>query len=137
VDGRFTIPRVPAGTVTLQARLIGYTPKTVTGIMLAADRTVAQDISLDQSAAILAATVVTATDERGSVSEALNTQKTAIGIVSAVTVEADLQEPRQRRGPGRAARERRDRAEGRQPVCSRTRRALYHHATQRNTRTQP
>ena len=93
VDGRFTIPRVPAGTVTLQARLIGYTPKTVTGIMLAADRTVAQDISLDQSAAILAATVVTATDERGSVSEALNTQKTAIGIVSAVTVEQISRSP--------------------------------------------
>ncbi len=93
VDGRFTIPRVPAGTVTLQARLIGYAPKTVTGIMLPADRTIDQNISLAQSAAILAATVVTATNERGSVSEALNTQKTAIGIVSAVTVEQIAKSP--------------------------------------------
>lgn len=93
VDGRYTIPRVPAGTVTLQARLIGYQPKTVTGIMLAADKSLQQDISLDQSAAILSATVVTATSERGTVNEALNTQKTAIGIVSAVTVEQISRSP--------------------------------------------
>jgi outer membrane receptor for ferrienterochelin and colicin len=68
-------------------------PKTVTGIMLPADRTIDQNISLAQSAAILAATVVTATNERGSVSEALNTQKTAIGIVSAVTVEQISKSP--------------------------------------------
>src|SRR5687768_1836469 len=42
VDGRYTITRVPAGTVTLQARLIGYQPKTVTGVMLAADRSLQQ-----------------------------------------------------------------------------------------------
>jgi TonB-dependent receptor len=93
VDGRFTILRVPAGTITLQARLIGYTPKTVTGIMLPADKTLEQNISLDASAAILAAAVVTATNERGTVSEALNTQKTAIGIVSAVTVEQISKSP--------------------------------------------
>ena len=93
VDGRYTIPRVPAGTVTLQARLIGYQPKTVTGVMLGADKSLQQDISLDQSAAILTATVVTATNERGSVNEALNTQKTAIGIVSAVTVEQISKSP--------------------------------------------
>jgi outer membrane receptor protein involved in Fe transport len=93
VDGRFAIPRVPAGTVTLQARLIGYQPKTVTGIMLTADKSLQQDISLDQSAAILTATVVTASSERGTVNEALNTQKTAIGIVSAVTVEQISRSP--------------------------------------------
>jgi TonB-dependent receptor len=93
LDGRFTITRVPAGTVTLQARLIGYAPKTVTGIMLPADKSIEQNISLDQSAAVLAATVVTAPDERGSVNEALNAQKTAIGIVSAVTVEQISRSP--------------------------------------------
>lgn len=93
VDGRYTIPRVPAGTVTLQARLIGYMPKTITGIMLPADRSVEQNISLEASAAILAAAVVTASNERGSVSEALNSQKTALGIVSAVTVEQISKSP--------------------------------------------
>lgn len=93
VDGRYNIPGVPAGTVTLQARLIGYQPKTVTGIILPADKSHQQDITLEQSAAILTATVVTATSERGTVNEALNTQKTAIGIVSAVTVEQISKSP--------------------------------------------
>jgi outer membrane receptor protein involved in Fe transport len=93
VDGRYTIANVPAGTVTLHARLIGYAPKTVTGIMLAANRSLEQTITLDQSAAILSATVVTAAAQRGSTAEALNTQKTAIGIVSAVTVEQISKSP--------------------------------------------
>ena len=93
VDGRYSIPQVPAGTVTLQARLIGFVPKTVTGIMLAADKSLQQDISLIQSAAVLTTTVVTATSERGTVGEALNAQKTATGIVSAVTVEQISKSP--------------------------------------------
>lgn len=93
VDGRYAIPRVPAGTVTLQARLIGYQPKTITGIMLAADKSLQQDITLEQSAAMLTATVITAEAQRGSTAEALNTQKTAIGIVSAVTVEQISKSP--------------------------------------------
>lgn len=93
IDGRYTIANVPAGTVTLQARLIGYTPKTVTGIMLPANKNLEQNISIDASAAVLSTTVVTAASERGTVNEALNTQKTAIGIVSAVTVEQISKSP--------------------------------------------
>jgi outer membrane receptor protein involved in Fe transport len=93
VEGRYTITNVPAGTVTLHARLIGFTPKTVTGIMLAANRSLEQNITLDQSAAVLTATVVTAAAQRGSTAEALNSQKTAIGIVSAVTVEQISKSP--------------------------------------------
>src|SRR5688572_29784831 len=50
IDGRYNIPRVPAGTVTLQARLIGYGPKTVTGIILQPDKSLQQDITLLPSA---------------------------------------------------------------------------------------
>jgi len=93
VDGRYAIPRVPAGTVTLQARLIGYGAKTVTGIMLAADKTLDQSITLEPSAAMLTATVVTAEAQRGSTAEALNTQKTAVGIKSSITVEQISKSP--------------------------------------------
>jgi outer membrane receptor protein involved in Fe transport len=93
VDGRYAITNVPAGTVTLHARLIGYTPKTVTGIMLPANKSLEQTITLEQSAAVLTTTVVTAQAQRGSTAEALNTQKTAIGIVSAVTVEQISRSP--------------------------------------------
>ena len=93
VDGRYTVVGVPAGTITIQARLIGYSPKTVTGIMLPASKSIEQNITLDQSAAVLTATVVTAAAQRGSTAEALNAQKTAIGIVSAVTVEQISKSP--------------------------------------------
>lgn len=93
VDGRYTIARVPAGTVTLQARLIGYGPKTVTGVMLTADKTLQQDITLDAAAAMLQTAVVTAEAQRGSTAEALNAQRTAIGIVSAVTLEQISRSP--------------------------------------------
>lgn len=93
VDGRYTVTEVPAGTITMQARLIGYTPKTVTGIMLAAGKSLQQDITLEQSAAILTAQVITAQAQRGSTAEALNAQKTATGIVSAVTVEQISKSP--------------------------------------------
>ena len=93
VNGRYTIPSVPAGTVTLQVRLIGYGPKTVTGIMLAADKTVDQSVTLEPSAAMLTATVVTAAAQRGSLIEALNEQKTAIGIKSSITVEQIARSP--------------------------------------------
>lgn len=93
VDGRYAVTGVPAGPVTVQARLIGYTPKTVTGIMLGANKSVQQDITLDAAAAMLAAAVVTAEAQRGSTAEALNAQKTAIGIVSAVTVEQISRSP--------------------------------------------
>jgi outer membrane receptor protein involved in Fe transport len=93
VDGRYTLTGIPAGTLTVQARLIGYTPKTVTGILLPANKSLQQDITLEPSAAVLSATVVTAQAQRGSTAEALNTQKTAIGIVSAVTVEQISKSP--------------------------------------------
>jgi outer membrane receptor protein involved in Fe transport len=93
VDGRYVITRVRAGTVTLQVRRIGYQPKTVTGIMLEADRTVEQNITLEAATVQLAASVVTAAAERGSVNEALDTQRTATGIVSAVTTEQISRSP--------------------------------------------
>jgi outer membrane receptor protein involved in Fe transport len=93
VEGRFTLPRVPAGTVTLHARRLGWTPKTVTGIILESGRTLEQNISIEEATVTLAATIVTASAERGTVTEALNAQKTAVGIVSAVTVEQISRSP--------------------------------------------
>jgi len=93
VDGRFTLPAVPAGTVTLQFRRIGYTPKTVTGILLEAGRTLEQNVTLASAAITLAAQTVTASAERGSVNEALDAQRTATGIVNAITSEQISRSP--------------------------------------------
>ncbi|HEX4935592.1 MAG TPA: TonB-dependent receptor, partial [Gemmatimonadaceae bacterium] len=66
---------------------IGYTPKTVTGIMLVAGKSLEQDVTLATAAITLAAQTVTASAERGSVSEALDAQRTATGVVNAITAE--------------------------------------------------
>src|SRR5689334_24035702 len=63
VDGRFSLAKLTAGTVTIQVRRIGFVPKTVTGILLGASQTIEQNISLVASATQVSATVVTASAE--------------------------------------------------------------------------
>ncbi|HYW50036.1 MAG TPA: carboxypeptidase regulatory-like domain-containing protein, partial [Gemmatimonadaceae bacterium] len=92
-DGRFTVVGVPAGTVTLLARRIGYASKTITGITLAAGATVEQNIALAPATTQLATTTVTATQERGSVSAALDRQRNASAIINSVTSEQIAKSP--------------------------------------------
>ena len=93
VDGRFTLANVPAGTVTLHVRRIGFAPKTVTGIMLEPGATLEQNVSLETATIQLAAQVVTASAERGTVNAALDQQRTATGIVNAITQEQIARSP--------------------------------------------
>jgi hypothetical protein len=93
VDGRYVINSVPAGTVTLRAQSIGYTPKLVTGLDVPSRSAVEQDIVLAAAALELAAIEVTAAAERGSVNRALDMQRTASGIVNAVTAEQIARSP--------------------------------------------
>lgn len=93
VDGRFTIVNVPAGTVTLMVRRIGYAPKTVTGLFLEAGRTLEQDVSLATASIQLTAQVVTADAERGSVSAALDAQRNSVNVVSSITSEQIAKSP--------------------------------------------
>jgi outer membrane receptor protein involved in Fe transport len=87
VDGRFTIANVPAGTHSLSVRRIGFSPKTVTGLVVEAGETLEQSITLAPAATAIAAQVVTAAAERGTVNEALDAQRIAVGVVSAITAE--------------------------------------------------
>jgi hypothetical protein len=93
IDGNFDIARIPSGTVSLHVRLLGYQPKTVTGIVLPAGAVIEQMISLDVATVQLAAVEVTAATERGTVSEALDRQRTASNIVNAVTAEQIARSP--------------------------------------------
>lgn len=93
VDGRFAIGNVDAGTVTLHLRRIGFTPKTVTGLMLEPGQTLEQNVTLDAATLRLMAQVVTAAAERGTVSEALDQQRNSSGVVSAVTAEQIQKSP--------------------------------------------
>jgi outer membrane receptor protein involved in Fe transport len=93
VDGRFSLARVAVGAVTLQVRRIGFAAKTVTGLAVAAGRTIEQNVSLSPSVAQLGPQVVTASIERGTVNEALDQQRTAVGVVNAVTAEQIAKSP--------------------------------------------
>jgi outer membrane receptor protein involved in Fe transport len=93
VDGRFTLSKVNAGTVTIQVRRIGYVPKSVTGILLNAGQTIEQNITLSTAAARVEAQVVTAARELGTVASALNDQRTAVGVTNAITADAIAKSP--------------------------------------------
>jgi hypothetical protein len=93
IDGRFVLVNVPAGTVTIHARRIGFAPKTVTGIMLDAGVVLEQNISLEMATVQLVSQVVTAFAERGTVNAALDQQRTATGIVNAITQEQIARSP--------------------------------------------
>ncbi|HET9440516.1 MAG TPA: carboxypeptidase-like regulatory domain-containing protein, partial [Longimicrobiales bacterium] len=93
LDGRFIINNVPEGTVTLRATSIGYAEKTVNDVEVDAGRAIEQNISLQTEAVKLGALEVTAAAERGSVNRALDQQRTATGIVNAVTSEQITRSP--------------------------------------------
>ena len=93
VDGRFTLATVPAGPVTLQVRRLGYASKTVTGLVLDAGRSLEQSIALSPSSVQLTAQVVTASQERGTVNDALDAQRSAMGVVNSVTAEQIAKSP--------------------------------------------
>ena len=87
IDGRFSISSVPAGTVTLDVRRIGYTAKSVTGLEVGKNEAIAQNVILYPATVTLTTTVVTASSERGTVNEALDRQRNSIPIANSVTAE--------------------------------------------------
>jgi len=93
VEGRYILLRVPAGFVDIRAVMIGFATKTITGIAVPPGGTVEVNIALDPTALALDAIVVTAAEERGSVARALDEQRTALNLVSAITSEEMSRSP--------------------------------------------
>ena len=87
VDGRYAIAGAPAGVIALRAQSIGYGTKTITNVAVPAGSTIEQNLTLEQAAVELMAIEVAAAAERGSVARALNEQRNATSIVSAITAE--------------------------------------------------
>jgi hypothetical protein len=93
VDGRYVLRGVPAGEHTVTVALLSYAPKTVTGVRVAANGAAALDLTLAPQGIALVGVTATATRERGSVSRALDEQRTATGIVNATTREQIARSP--------------------------------------------
>ena len=94
LDGRFFLQNVPPGTCTVDVRQIGFTAKRVTNVVVQAGETTVLDVSLSSATAItVAAITVTAEAERGTVSRALEEQRTATNVVSAISAEQIAKSP--------------------------------------------
>ena len=93
VDGRYVIAGVPRGVVALEVRSLGYAPLRVTGIAVPAGGVVEQDAALGADALEIERLEVTAGDARGTVARALELQRNAASIVSAVTAEQISRSP--------------------------------------------
>lgn len=93
IDGRYNLLGIAAGTVSIRVRLIGYSPKTVTGIGVAADAIVTQDLTLEPESVQLQELTVTAAAEKGSVASALSEQRQSVNVVNAITAEEISRSP--------------------------------------------
>ncbi|MDQ3138909.1 MAG: carboxypeptidase regulatory-like domain-containing protein, partial [Gemmatimonadota bacterium] len=93
LDGRYTLQGIPAGPVSVQVRMIGFGPKTVTGLVVPVDGAINQNIGLAAEAVQLAEISVSAAAERGTVNRALEEQRNAANIVSSVSSEQIARSP--------------------------------------------
>jgi TonB-dependent receptor len=87
IDGRYVIVNVPSGEQSLVVSYIGYATKTVTGIEVPVGSAVAMDVTLASAAVAIEGITVSAERERGSVSRALDAQRSALGVTSAISAE--------------------------------------------------
>ncbi len=93
VDGRYEFRAVPVDTVSLRVRMIGYAPKTVTGIVLTGGGVTEQDVTMAAAAVEIQAITVTAASERGSVNSALDAERNSVAIVNSISAEQIARSP--------------------------------------------
>jgi len=93
IDGRYQLLGIPVGEVTLRVTLLGYAPKTVTGIAVRDGETVRLDVSLDRQMLEIAGLTVTAQQERGSSVSLLNEQRVSASVVNAISAEQISRSP--------------------------------------------
>ncbi len=93
VEGRYQLRPVPPGTVDIHVTMLGFAPKTVTGIVVPPGEGVQLDILLDVTAVELEGITVTASQEMGSRVVALTEQRNALGVQSAISSEEMSRSP--------------------------------------------
>jgi hypothetical protein len=87
LDGRYTLVNLPAGQIAIRVRMIGYRPKTVTGITVAATGVAVQDLTIVAESVQLEELTVTAAAEQGTVASALNDQRMANNVMNSITAQ--------------------------------------------------
>lgn len=93
LEGRFFLNRVPAGRYEVRINLLGYAPKAVTGVVVAAGQTTPLNVSLDQTAIEVEAITVTAQMEAGATASLLDEQKNSVAVTEAVGAQEIARSP--------------------------------------------
>ncbi len=84
VDGRYMVLGVPAGTHEVAVQMIGYAPKTVTGVMVSGDENTVLNIAVTPKAIELGEIRVSAERERGSTMALLSERRRAATVTDAI-----------------------------------------------------
>jgi outer membrane receptor for ferrienterochelin and colicin len=91
IDGRYTL-QVPSTPVDLVVTFVGYSEQTVRRVGTGEASSVARDISMTPAALLIEGVSVTVANQ-GTVSRALEEQRLAVGVVSAITSEQISRSP--------------------------------------------
>ncbi len=93
-DGRYMLTAVPFGSVTLRVQTIGYAPRTTAAITISDNTLREQNVKLEMQVVELSALNITgAVGKKGSVARALDVQRSASGIVNAISSEQMSRSP--------------------------------------------
>lgn len=85
LDGNYLLRDVPAGMVDVTVRVIGYTPKRVTGVSVNSETTTTLNISLERVVVALEAITVTAASNESHTAEAmLNMRRTSEAVLESI-----------------------------------------------------
>jgi len=93
VDGRYIITGVPGGMHIISISYLGYGARNITDVEVVAGAARSLDISLTPAAVAVEGITVSATRNGGSVSRALDAQRTATGVTNAITAEQISRSP--------------------------------------------
>ena len=91
--GRYLVPRIPAGIITLRVSAVGYTAVTVTGIVITAAKTTTLNLSLEKAAVTQPEVVVSANGIRSAEAAVLAERKRAPNISDGVGAEQIKRSP--------------------------------------------
>jgi hypothetical protein len=93
VEGRFQLDRVPTGSVSIQVLLLGYAPQTVTDIQVSGSGVTRVDVVLERQALQLGGITVSAEADLGSAVTLVSEQRSAQGVVNAISAEQISRSP--------------------------------------------
>jgi len=93
LDGRFMLRNVPAGTYEVMVELLGYAPKTITGVVVQSGSGTSLDILLPPEALEVEGITVSVEREEGNASRLLDERRTSTAVLDAVGAQEIARSP--------------------------------------------